>query len=49
MTKIFFIILEYSGLDLSGNRYIIKSKEAINNKNNQELVNMKGVNAYFLF
>ena len=44
-----FYNIEYSGLDLAGNRYILKSKEAINNKKNRELVNMKSVNAIFYF
>ena len=30
-----FYNIEYSGLDLAGNRYILKSKEAINNKTNE--------------
>ena len=34
----YFYNIEYSGLDLSGNRYILKSKEARNNKENQEIV-----------
>ena len=44
-----FFNVEYSGLDLSGNRYILKSREAFNDKINQELVNMKNVNAKFYF
>ena len=44
-----FYNIEYSGLDLNGNRYILKSKEAINNKNTQELVSMKFVEAIFYF
>tara|TARA_B100000575_G_C23117056_1_gene645868 strand:+ start:336 stop:938 length:603 start_codon:yes stop_codon:yes gene_type:complete len=44
-----FYNIEYSGLDLSGNRYILKSKEAFNDKSNQEVVNMKLVEAYFYF
>lgn len=44
-----FYNVEYSGLDLSGNRYILKSQEAYNNETNQELVNMKNVNAKFYF
>ena len=43
-----FYNIEYSGLDLAGNRYILKSKEAFNDKNNQEIVQMKFVEA-FLF
>ncbi len=44
-----FYNIEYSGLDLAGNRYILKSKEAFNNKDQQEVVNMKFVEAIFYF
>ena len=44
-----FFNIEYSGLDLAGNRYILKSKEAKNNKNNQEIVLMTKVEAIFHF
>ena len=44
-----FFNIEYSGLDLAGNRYILKSKEAYNNKSVQEIVNMKSVEAIFYF
>ena len=44
-----FYNIEYSGLDLAGNRYIIKSKEATTNTSNQELVNMKFVESFFYF
>jgi|TARA_B100001063_G_C16607768_1_gene474147 LPS export ABC transporter protein LptC len=44
-----FYNIEYSGLDLSGNRYILKSKEARSKKKLQEIVNMKTVNAIFYF
>ncbi|MDC0437561.1 LPS export ABC transporter periplasmic protein LptC [Pelagibacteraceae bacterium] len=44
-----FFNIEYAGLDLSGNRYVLKSKEATNNKSNQDLVNMKKVEAIFYF
>ena len=44
-----FYNIEYSGLDLAGNRYILKSKEAFNNKSNQEMVNMRSVEATFYF
>jgi hypothetical protein len=44
-----FLDIEYSGLDLSGNRYILKSKEAINNALNPEIVDMKFVDAIFYF
>ena len=41
--------VEFSGLDLNGNRYNIKSKEATNSKESVELVNMKFVEAKFYF
>ena len=44
-----FYNIEYSGLDLAGNRYILKSKEATTDKNDQEIVNMKFVTAKFYF
>jgi hypothetical protein len=44
-----FYNIEYSGLDLAGNRYILKSKEAFNDSNNKVLVNMKIVKAVFYF
>ena len=44
-----FFNISYSGLDLAGNRYILKSQEASNSKENQETVNMKYVEANFYF
>ena len=44
-----FYNIEYSGFDLNGNRFIIKSKEAIIDKDSSELVNMKTVDAKFYF
>ena len=44
-----FFNIEYSGLDLAGNRYILKSKEAFNKKDSREIVNMKFVEATFYF
>ena len=44
-----FYNIEYSGLDLAGNRYILKSKEAINSKVNEEITKMKSVEANFFF
>ena len=44
-----FFNIEYSGLDLAGNRYILKSKEAFSNRAKQELVNMRMVEAIFYF
>jgi len=47
-SNIFYDIV-YSGLDLSGNRYIIKAKEASNTNNDDGYVNLKKVNAVFYF
>ena len=44
-----FYNIKYSGLDLSGNRYILESKEARTDKSSQEIVNMKYVSAVFYF
>lgn len=44
-----FYDIKYSGIDLAGNRYILKSKEAKNNKLNSELVEMKFLEAVFYF
>ena len=44
-----FFNIEYSGLDLAGNRFILKSKEALNKKASQEIVKMKFVEAFFYF
>ena len=44
-----FLNIKYSGLDLSGNRYVLTSKEAIVDKNFKEIVQMKFVNAIFYF
>lgn len=44
-----FYNIQYSGLDISGNRYIIKSKEASTIETNSELINMKEVEAFFYF
>ena len=44
-----FYNVQYSGLDLSGNRYVLKSKEASTNNKTQEIVEMKFVNAVFYF
>ena len=49
-SKDIFYNIEYSGLlDLNGNRYNIKSKEAINNPDIIELVNLNYVDAKFYF
>ena len=44
-----FYNIEYSGLDLAGNRYILKSKEAVSDKVAQEIINMKSLEAVFYF
>ena len=44
-----FYNIEYSGLDLAGNRYILEPEEAVNNKSNPAIVNMKVVEANFYF
>ena len=44
-----FYNIKYSGIDLAGNRYVLSSKEAINNKDNSDLVNMKSVEVNFYF
>ena len=44
-----FYNISYSGLDLSGNRYILKSEVASTSKNNDEIIDMKGVEAVFYF
>ena len=44
-----FYNIEYSGLDISGNRYILKSREARTNTSNAEVINMEGVRAFFYF
>ena len=42
-----FFNVEYSGLDLSGNRYVLKAREASSDISNNELVNLKYVIAIF--
>ena len=44
-----FYNIEYSGLDLAGNRYILKSKEARNSKSESDVVYMKFIEAKFYF
>ena len=44
-----FFNIEYSGLDLAGNRYILKAEEAVNNKDFIEIIHMKSVDAIFYF
>ena len=47
--KDIFFKIEYSGLDLNGNRYILKSERASLNEKKPEIVNMKSVEATFYF
>ena len=44
-----FYNIEYSGIDLAGNRYIIKSRKAVPNKLNESLIQMEGVTSFFYF
>ena len=44
-----FYNIQYSGLDASGNRYILKSKEATTTEPNNELISMRDVEAFFYF
>ena len=44
-----FYNIEYVGLDLAGNRYILKSKEAFTDKSSTEIINLKLVEAVFYF
>ena len=44
-----FYNIEYSGLDFSGNRYILKAKEAFYDQKNENLINLKHINAFFYF
>ena len=44
-----FFNIEYTGLDLSGNRYILKSEEAYLDKLRPEIIYMSIVNAVFYF
>ena len=44
-----FFNIEYSGLDLAGNRYILKSKKAKSDPLNEELIVMIDVEATFYF
>ena len=44
-----FFDIQYNGQDRAGNRYVLKSKEAITDKLNQERIKMKNVEAIFYF
>ena len=44
-----FYNITYSGIDLSGNRYILKAKEAKNSEVENELLKLKNVKATFYF
>ena len=47
--KDIFYNIEYSGLDLAGNRYILKASEATTDELNQDIINMKSVTSIFYF
>ena len=47
-TSNIFFDIEYSGIDLSGNRYILKAGEAKNNETEKNIVNLKS-GCYILF
>ena len=47
--KDIFYNVEYTGLDLTGNRYLIKSKEAYLDELNSEIVYMENVSSTFYF
>ena len=47
--KNLFYNVEYSGLDLTGNRYVLKSEEAYSEIEDQSKVFMTNVNANFYF
>ena len=44
-----FYNIEYSGLDLAGNRYILKASEATTDKSNQDIIKMRSTTAIFYF
>ena len=44
-----FYDIQYSGIDLSGNRYILRAKEAINDEQSVEDLKLKFVSATFYF
>ena len=44
-----FFDIEYSGFDLQGNRYLLKSEEAYVDEKNSEIIYMRIVNAIFYF
>ena len=43
----FFYNIQYSGIDRSGNRYILKAEKAISKKDSEEIIDMISVNAVF--
>ena len=44
-----FLNIQYSGFDLSGNRYILKAGEAFNDREDKNLIKMNSVEALFYF
>ena len=47
--KEMFLNIEYTGLDLNGNRYLLKAEKASLNEEKPEMVNMELVEATFYF
>ena len=45
----YFYNIEYTGLDFSGNRYLLKSKKALLDEVKPEIIYMEGVSAIFYF
>ena len=44
-----FYNIEYSGLDLEGNRYILKAEQALKNRSNEEIIILYDVETRFYF
>ena len=48
-TSNYFEDVEYKGIDVNGNRYVLKSQFASFDEQNPELINMVNMNAIFYF
>ena len=48
-TRNIFYNIKYNGIDFSGNRYVLTSKEAATKKDNENLLDLIGVNYIFYF
>lgn len=48
-TRNIFYNIKYNGIDFSGNRYVLTSKEAATKKDNENLLDLIGVNYTFYF